>query len=222
MKIRNRLVMALCAIALASACKSEIDGKQAATVTEPTATTEEAPAEGANKPAEGEAKPVTVPLDTAKTTVEWVGAKITLDHKGGFKGVKGEATIGADGALTAVRAEVDTTTVYSDAEKLTGHLKGPDFFDVEKFPTSTFESKSITKNEDGTYTVTGTLELRGVKKEISFPATIKTEGDMVTASAEFTLKRFDFGIVYKGKADDLIKDEVLMKLNLAAEKPADS
>ena len=66
------------------------------------------------------------------------------------------------------------------------------------------------------YSVTGTLDLHGVTKNISFPATIEVSDDGVRAQAEFVIKRFDFGIVYPGKADDLIRDEVVIRLDLQA------
>jgi polyisoprenoid-binding protein YceI len=66
--------------------------------------------------------------------------------------------------------------------------------------------------------VTGNLDLHGVKKSITFPATIKVEGDTVEVSAEFAINRKDFGIVYAGMPDDLIKDDVLMKVKLKAKK----
>ncbi len=53
-------------------------------------------------------------------------------------------------------------------------------------------------------------------KQIKFPATIQVEGDRVTVQAEFFIQRFDFDIVYPGKADDLIRDEVVIKIDLVA------
>ena len=111
-------------------------------------------------------------------------------------------------------------SVATDQEKLDGHLKSPDFFDVAKFPKATFESTKIVKGGDNgaTHTVTGNLTLHGVTKSIVFPAKIAIAGDTVTVDADFGINRKDFGIVYPGKADDLIKDEVLMKLAIKAKK----
>ena len=64
--------------------------------------------------------------------------------------------------------------------------------------------------------VTGNLDLHGVTKQISFPAAIEIDADEIRASSEFAIKRFDFDIVYPGKAEDLIRDDVLVKLNLVA------
>ena len=108
-------------------------------------------------------------------------------------------------------------------EKLTRHLKDSDFFDVAKFPKATFTSTKIEPStEEGTHMVTGDLEMRGVKKQISFPVTIKKQGSTVLTTSEFTIKRFDWDVNYKGAADDLIKDDVLIKLHIVTPTPAES
>src|SRR5690606_18049800 len=115
---------------------------------------------------------------------------------------------------------IDTASLVADAEKLTGHLKSEDFFDVERFPTARFVSTSIQKGGEGesTHTVTGNLTLRDVTKSIAFPAKIEAEGDEVEVEAEFAINRRDFGIVYPGMPDDLIKDDVLIKLDVDAKQ----
>ncbi len=152
------------------------------------------------------------------STIGFVGSKVTGSHEGGFKTFGGamEITEGDLGTL-AVRVEIETGSLWADNEKLTGHLKSAEFFGVEEHPTATFESTSITAQEDGSYLVTGNLDLHGVTKSISFPATIEAAAaGTYTVKAEFSIKRFDFDIVYPGKADDLIRDDVLIKLDLLA------
>ncbi len=149
------------------------------------------------------------------STIGFVGSKVTGSHEGGFHGFDGEITV-TDGTVegSSVHVKIDTTSLWSDNDRLTGHLKSADFFDVESFPTATFTSSAIEAASDGQYTVTGTLDLHGVTKQISFPATIALADGGLTADAEFSIKRFDFGIEYAGKADDLIRDDVLIKLAL--------
>lgn len=150
--------------------------------------------------------------------VGFVGSKVTGSHSGGFKNVTGKVTVPGDevekGAIDIV---IDMTSTYSDDEKLTSHLKGEDFFDVGNHPQTTFVGKSITKADKG-YTVSGDLTLRGTTREISFPAMISVEGDALKTSAEFSIKRKDFGIVYPGKPDNLIRDEVVIKFDITANK----
>ena len=112
-------------------------------------------------------------------------------------------------------------SVFTDTEKLTGHLQTGDFFEVEKYPQSTFVSTKIVANAnkgENNFTVTGDLEMRGQKKSITFPATIKVNDEKVEVGAEFSINRKDFGIVYAGKADDLIRDNVVLKLDLKSER----
>lgn len=155
----------------------------------------------------------TLAITPENSKVEFVASKVTKSHNGSFKQFSGTIELVADNvANSRVTIDIDTASVVADDEQLTGHLKTPDFFDVAKFPKANFVSTRI--DGSGPYTVTGNFELHGVKKSISFPATIKAEADSVAVDAEFAINRKDFGIVYKGKADDLIRDEVVIKLNL--------
>ncbi len=58
-----------------------------------------------------------------------------------------------------------------------------------------------------------------VTKNISLPATIKTQNGSIKVAAEFAINRQDFGIKYPGRLDDLIEDDVAIKLRIAANEP---
>jgi polyisoprenoid-binding protein YceI len=153
--------------------------------------------------------------------ISFVGAKITGKHDGAFAKFSGKISLyGSDATKSSVRAEIDVASLSTDQEKLTGHLKTADFFDVEHFPKAVFQSTKIEIGGEAgaTHTVTGNLELHGVTKSLRFPALINVTGDSVTVKSEFGINRKDFGIVYPGKPDDLIKDEVLIRLNLMAKQ----
>ncbi|RYD35833.1 MAG: YceI family protein [Verrucomicrobiaceae bacterium] len=158
---------------------------------------------------------------TPASQVNFVGSKVTGSHTGGFKTFTGYFTI-KDGAPVGTdhKVVIDMSSTFSDAEKLTGHLKSPDFFDVEKFPQSTFDITGIKKDSETAYTVSGNFTLHGQTKNISFPATVSQGTDTVKIDAKFDIKRKDFGIVYAGKADDLIRDEVVIELKLEAKPEA--
>jgi polyisoprenoid-binding protein YceI len=153
---------------------------------------------------------------TSESKITWVGSKVTGSHDGGFTTFSGGFINREDvPENTTGSIEIDIHSMWSDNDRLTGHLKSADFFDVETFPTSTFTLAKVQKTAEG-YTVSGELLLHGVTKSISFPAKIAKNGDEITLSAEFFIKRFDFGIVYPGRADDLIRDEVVIKLDMKA------
>jgi len=148
------------------------------------------------------------------SSVGFIGSKVTGSHNGGFHGFDAELLVtDGDPARSSVNITIDTTTLWADDERLTGHLKSPDFFDVESYPTATFTSTEIVAEGDG-YTITGNLTLHGITKSISFPAAIGFEGEQLRASAEFAIKRFEFDIVYPGKTDDLIRDDVVIQFDV--------
>lgn len=161
----------------------------------------------------------TLAINQDNSSVGFVGAKVTDKHEGSFKKFSGELKLApSDITKSSVNVTIDMKTVETDTPKLTGHLKSPDFFDVEKFPEAKFVSTKIEKSGDQ-YQITGNLSLHGVNKAITFPAKIRSGKGDVSVQAEFGINRKDFEIVYPGMPDDLIKDEVLIRLEL---KPSPS
>lgn len=165
-----------------------------------------------------DAKGTALALTAENSKVEFTGSKVTGKHDGGFKAFTGTIDlVNAKAEESSVTVDIETKSVYSDSEGLTTHLKSADFFDVEKFPKANFTSTKIvadTAKGAGNYTVTGDLDLHGQKKSITFPAKISISDAEVAVEAEFSINRKDFGIVYAGKTDDLIRDDVVIKLNL--------
>jgi polyisoprenoid-binding protein YceI len=208
-----------------SACESQHDGKPSATLGELAEKDGNARPGGSTEAARGaedDEEPSTLELaiDTNKTTVGFVGRKVTMDHPGKFSGFTGAVTF-EDGQPTSVKFTVQMASLDIEPAKLEGHLKSPDFFMVDEHPTSTFDSTKIVKaDQGGTHTLTGNLTLRGVTKQISFPATIEREGSTAHGSSEFKINRQDFGIAYPGMPDDLIADDVLIKLDLHFAAPS--
>ncbi len=195
-------------VALA-ACESEIDDQPAAVVSE-------AQAEADDDEGDGE-ETMEFAMDRERSSIGWVGAKVTGDHVGGFEEWEGAARI-RNGELSRLEFTVDTRSIFSDNDDLTGHLMSDDFFDVETYPEATFRSTHIEEkaSDDGTHEVTGNFTIRGVTNGVTFPATIELDDDELSATTEFTIQRFDFGIEFKGMPDDLIRDEVLLKIELFA------
>lgn len=158
---------------------------------------------------------------TPASEVNFIGSKVTGSHSGSFKTFSGyftlenQAPVGNDHKVV-----IDMNSTVSDDEKLTAHLKSADFFDVEKYPEATFDVTAFNKESDTSYTVSGNFTLHGETKNISFPATVSQSGDLVNIGAKFNINRKDFGIVYAGMADDLIRDEVVIELKLEAKPEA--
>ncbi len=162
-------------------------------------------------------------INAAASSVGFTGAKVTGSHNGSFPTFTG--TIDLDPARvenSRITVDVDTTSVTTDTPRLTEHLKSPDFFNVAQFPRATFTSTAITAGGTGgaTHTVTGNLALHGQTRAISFPANVTITPGEVAATAEFVINRREFGIVYAGMPDNLIRDDVAMHLSLHAPRAA--
>jgi polyisoprenoid-binding protein YceI len=203
--LKNLLVIA--PVLLAWGCSNPADKVPAATVSNTNST------ETANA---SSAATRTYVIASDSSSIEFVGSKVTGSHRGGFKKFDGQLAV-ADGHLasTGSKVVIDTTSIWTDTDRLTAHLKSDAFFNVAQIPTATFETTSVA--DHGTNTViTGNLTLHGVTKQISFPAQVQVADDAVNLKAEFAINRFDFEIKYRGKPDDLIRKEVVLKLNVKA------
>ena len=201
----------LLGVLLFAACADPSETVPAASISTNSASASSTTAAADTKPAAG-AKAYAITAENSK--VEFTGSKVTGKHDGGFKQIQGEVHTTGD-TVAHAKVTIDTTSIYSDNDRLTGHLKSPDFFDVQKFPTAVFETTSISGTGDNA-TVKGNLTLHGVTKEISFPAKIEVNDDAVTVKADFSINRQDFGIKYAGKPDDLIRDGVVLRLDVKA------
>ncbi|MFV8755244.1 YceI family protein [Nannocystaceae bacterium ST9] len=213
-RIANLLPLLALSFTLAntSACKSEIDDK-------PKAKVEDAGKKAAEPPKDDKAPvPAVVELTLAKdkSKVGFIGAKITADHPGSFSEFTGTAKV-ADGKLQSLDIVVDTKSLTADPVDLQNHLKAADFFDVEKFPEAKFSMLEITEKpgEGGaTHEIAGNLEMKGVTKKITFPATVTISEAEVHGKASFKIERALWGITYEGMKDDAIKPEVALELDL--------
>jgi polyisoprenoid-binding protein YceI len=153
-------------------------------------------------------------ISPENSKIEFTGSKVTGKHDGGFKDFSGDVQV-ADGSIKSAKVTIKTASLFSDNDRLTGHLKSADFFDAEKYPTAVFETTAIS-GTGSEANVTGNLTLHGITKQISFPAKIEVKDDVATVNAEFSINRFDFNMKYPGKADDLIRDNVVLRLDVKA------
>ena len=187
-----------------------------------------APESNAAKPAGAE--PLVISPENSK--VEFVAAKVTRSHNGSFKQFAGTIDLVNNNIENSrVSIEIETNSVVTDEPDLTKHLQTPDFFDVAKYPKATFTSTKIELRDLGgerdtlqqtqnprwaetQFMITGNFDLHGIKKSVTFPATIQVAPDSVSVNAEFAINRKDWALTYPGKADDLIRDGVVIKLTL--------
>jgi polyisoprenoid-binding protein YceI len=213
-----RTTTVLFALALAGCGSDYTQGVSVAEVDETTPA-----AEAPTAPAEEAAELEHLSLDPATSTLGYTGAKLTGSHDGSFPDFTGSIELDAAGLERShVSIDIDTRTLVADRDRLTQHLRSPDFFDVERFPSARFRSTAIEAGGEGdaTHTITGTLELHGQTHQLRFPATIDVSEGEVRARAEFVIDRTTWGISYPGRAEDLIRNEVVIRFDVRAPRSA--
>lgn len=177
--------------------------------------------------------PERLQVNTTKTTVNWVGKKVTGSHQGVLTLKSGVISL-IDGKIDAATVVIDMTTIKctdegKDAEtkgKLVGHLSSPDFFNVAEHNTAQFVMTSFKsqKGDNGAnYLVTGKLTIKGIAQEISFPAKVAIKDGSVVAEADFTIDRtkwdirYGSGSFFDGLGDKVIYDDMNISFKLVAE-----
>lgn len=171
----------------------------------------------------------TFKADASKSTILWVGKKVTGQHDGAVKLTSGTITLDGD-KVKAGTFEVDMNSItckdltgeYND--KLIGHLKSEDFFSTAKFPKATLVIKEGVKDANGSYQLKGDLTIKGTTKPISFPATLKKDGGTLTGTATVVVDRTLYDIRYGSKSffdnlgDKAIDNEFTLSINIVASK----
>jgi polyisoprenoid-binding protein YceI len=167
------------------------------------------------------------------------GAHFSVRHmmiatvRGEFRKVTGTINLDEkDISKSSVEAVIDATTIDTREERRDTHLKSADFFDVSKFPSITFKSKSVTRQGEGKFKVAGDLTMHGVTKEVildveglNAQVIDPRRGPKMGASATTRIKRSDFGLTWNRAVETggvAVSDEVgiIIDLELAKKAPA--
>jgi polyisoprenoid-binding protein YceI len=129
----------------------------------------------------------------------------------------------ANVAASKVEVTLPLSGLNSHVSKFDEHLRSPDFFDAEKFPTITFKSSSVKAAGKGKLTVVGDLTIKGVTKPVTLAVVINKIGEQPMAkraaagfNASTTIKRSDFGM---GKYAPNVSDEVKLTITTEAIVP---
>lgn len=165
-------------------------------------------------------------VDLTNSVMTWKGTKPTGSHNGTVA-FKSGGMIVEDNVLKGGEFVIDMNTIKNldmegseGAGKIENHLKAPDFFDVEVYPTSKFVITSVLEVE-GSLAVTGNLTIKDVTKSITIPASVSTVEGITTFKSElFNIDRADFNVKYgskrwiEGLKDKFIDDLVEMSFTV--------
>tara|TARA_R110002072_G_scaffold256513_4_gene415364 strand:- start:3465 stop:4145 length:681 start_codon:yes stop_codon:yes gene_type:complete len=195
-----------------------------------------------------EAKEVAEEVATAETysvltdgdEITWIGFKTYADdsHTGTIQVEEGEfQTEGGNiisGKFVINMSSINSTDMPAESEykaKLEGHLKSPDFFAVEEYPTAAFALTSVSAVDESdttgaTHILSGNLSMRDKEKNISIPAMLSFENDeIIIKTPEFVIDRTNWDVNFRSTAsieaiakENAIDDNIKLRVNLRAKK----
>ncbi|NQU32343.1 MAG: YceI family protein [Bacteroidetes bacterium] len=148
-------------------------------------------------------------FDQSHSNVRFAVSHMVISEvEGNFSTYEGSvSTTKSDFSDASVNFTINVSSIYTDDEKRDEHLRGADFFDVEKNPNITFKSTSIKKVSENKYKITGNFTMLGVTKEITLDAkyggTINDPWGNTKAGIKVTgtINRTDWGLKYNSKMD---------------------
>lgn len=168
-------------------------------------------------------------IDPVHTSIAFkVKHMMVSDVRGEFERFTGTIVLDPKNIeASSVDVTIETPSISTNNEKRDGHLKSPDFFDAEKYPTITFKSKKVMKKGEQ-YVAIGDLTMRGVTKEIELPFTLNGPVSAGTASiigisAAAEINRQDYGVSWNKSLDAggvVVSDKVRIELEVEAKKQA--
>ena len=145
----------------------------------------------------------TFALDPAHTRVGFVARHLMVSKvRGAFTTVSGEIVVGEDPAQSSVVAVIDAASIDSGVADRDGHLRSPDFLEVEKYPTLTFRSTGPISGVGGEFSLPGDLTIRGITQPVEL--TVEFEGlarspwgqEVIGFTAVTEIDREDFGLTW--------------------------
>lgn len=146
-------------------------------------------------------------IDPTHSSIEFVARHLVAAKvRGRFTGFSGTIEVGADALESAVSVEIDVATIDTGVADRDGHLRSPDFFDVENHPSATFVSTAV-READGAHVLTGDLTIAGVTKPVDLVLAYGGEvtdpwgNSRLVFSAETELNREDFGLTWNQALD---------------------
>lgn len=174
-----------------------------------------------------------LPVDPAGSKFLWTATKVTGEHTGGVPVKSGALTV-ADGALKGAEVIIDMngitcTDITNEGAnaKFVGHLKGADFFEVDKHQTASFKTTKVEAIAGAAagrpnYKVTGDLTIKGITKPNTFDCIFWMDGKTARAAANLTFDRGQYDIKYRSGTffpeigDKAISDTVSLTFDITA------
>ena len=168
-------------------------------------------------------------VDTVSSKIGWEGSKTLIVNyfDRGTVGLKNGSFEVRDGVIVSGTFTVDMTSITAIStgrgdgqDRLSTHLKSPDFFGAAKYPTAVFTLTEV--KESGQ--ISGDLTIKGITKPVTFSTSVESSGGEARATAEVVLDRtlwdvrYGSGKFFQNLGNNVISDNFKVTLDIAARR----
>lgn len=172
-------------------------------------------------------------VDIKSSVLRWKGSKNAGSHNGTIQLQSGMISTD-ENVIVAGSFTVNMKTIVDqdlkdpkENKKLVDDLSSDNFFDVERFSTSSFRITEATQLKEpdasgNNYSIQGNLTIKDVTKNITIPAQVTINPNELTAKSQFSISRKEFklkyakGKIFRGIGDSIIHDTIEFNLDLKA------
>ena len=166
-------------------------------------------------------------VDPVHSTVGFVARHLVASKvRGRFTEFSGVVTVGETIETSSVVATVQAASITTDNEMRDGHLKTPDFLDLENYPTLDLKSTSITAKGGDDYVMVADLTVKGVTKSVTFDLEFLGSGPSMTPGALVAgfeargeIDRRDFNVSFEGSLENgslVVGNKIVLELSIEA------
>ena len=165
-------------------------------------------------------------IDSSHSSAQFKVKHLMVSNvKGEFAGITGSLQFDPENLVhSRIEATIDSRTINTRDEKRDAHLRSPDFFDVERFPTLSFRSGRVSQKPDGELAVGGDLTIHGVTRPVVFavegpsaPTRDPWGGTRIGLTATTRINRKDFGLTWNAALEAggvVVGEEVTITLEV--------
>ena len=165
---------------------------------------------------------------TDESRIIWTGTKIMGYHQGTVQIREGKLLMNnqrlAGGSFIIDLSTINCTDIPASdpipKRNLENHLKDPDFFDTKRFPTASFTFTEISPDAENQakYQAYGNLTIKGITRKIKIEVEVASQSDKIfIGQTDMRFNRQLWGVAYSGLKDELVHDEIKLKVFVKAE-----
>lgn len=150
------------------------------------------------------------------SSIKFVIKNLGFPVKGNFTGARGSINYSPTNLNGAIfNVTVDANRIFTGNSTRDEHLKKAEYFDVVKYPSINFVSKKVVAAPNGDQSLTGTLTIKGISKEIAIPFKVEPHPKGLLFKGAFHLNRRDFKV---GGGNLVLSEDLSVDLSIVAIK----